>query len=239
MKPPKAGVPKEQKVRDGENDGSAPRWLFLTIPVTGIWLLLLIRSREDWNNTKTWLLPVIKSWKFWAVMGVLAALVAMFTYGFTTDPKLVPSPLVGKPAPAFGVAQLNGTGRVSLADLKGTPVILNFWASWCVACREEAGVLEAAHLKFEQGEHRVRVIGIAIQDTPDQALAFAKRFGKTYFLALDNAKGDIGLSYGLYGVPETFFIDAGGIIVCKKIGPVTPQWIEERVQQPVCPEGSS
>lgn len=182
---------------------------------------------------------LLHSWKFWSVMGVLAALVAMFTVGFFKDPKFVPSPLIGKPAPPFAVAQLNGTGRVSLAELKGTPVVLNFWASWCVACREEAGVLQAAHLKFEQQEHRVRVIGIAIQDTPEPALAFAKRFGKTYFLALDNTKGDIGLSYGLYGVPETFFIDASGVIACKKIGPVTPQWIEERIRQPMCPEGSS
>jgi cytochrome c biogenesis protein CcmG/thiol:disulfide interchange protein DsbE len=172
---------------------------------------------------------LLRSWKFWAVMGTLAALVALFTFGFTQDPKLVPSPLVGKAAPPFAVPQLNGPGRVELAELKGTPLILNFWASWCVACRDEAHVLQAAHLKYEQQEHRVRVVGIAIQDTPEKALAFAKRYGKTYFLALDNSKGEISMNYGLYGVPETFFIDAQGVVAFKQIGPVTPELIEAQV----------
>jgi len=169
------------------------------------------------------------SWKFWTVIGVLLGMVALFSYGFTKDPKLVPSPLVGKAAPPFSVNQINGTGKVSLADLKGTPVILNFWASWCVACRDEATILQAAHMKYEEQEHKVRVIGIAIQDTPDKALAFAKHFGKTYFLGLDNDQGDISLSYGLYGVPETFFIDANGQIAYKQIGPVSEQGIAEQV----------
>jgi len=172
---------------------------------------------------------LLRSWKFWAVMGTLAALVALFTFGFTQDPKLVPSPLVGKPAPLFAVQQLNGTGSVDLAALRGTPVILNFWASWCVACRDEAHVLEEAYLQFEQQEHRVRVVGIAIQDAPEQALAFAKHFGKTYFLALDTSKGEISMNYGLYGVPETFFIDADGQVAFKQIGPVTPELIRTQV----------
>jgi cytochrome c biogenesis protein CcmG/thiol:disulfide interchange protein DsbE len=170
-----------------------------------------------------------RSWKFWTVIAVLAGLVALFTSGFGKDPKLVPSPLVGKAAPPFAVERINGPGKIGLAELKGTPVILNFWASWCVACRDEAAILQAAHVKYELGQHKVRVIGIAIQDTPDKALAFAKRFGKTYFLGLDNAQGDISLSYGLYGVPETFFINGDGRIVYKQIGPVSEQWIDEQV----------
>jgi len=169
------------------------------------------------------------SWKFWTVLGALAGLVALFTFGFGKDPKLVPSPLVGKAAPPFAVDRINGAGKISLADLKGTPVILNFWASWCVACREEAAILQAAHVKYELGQHKIRVIGIAIQDTPDKALAFAKRFGKTYFLGLDNGQGDISLSYGLYGVPETFFIDGDGRIAFKQIGPLTARAIDEQV----------
>lgn len=172
---------------------------------------------------------MLASWKFWAAIGVLAGLVALFTFGFTKDPKLVPSPLVGKSAPPFQVDRINGPGRISLADLKGTPVILNFWASWCVACRDEAALLQAAYVKYDQGQHKVRVIGIAIQDTPDKALAFARHFGKTYFLGLDNAQGDISLSYGLYGVPETFFINGDGWIHCKQIGPLTGQRIDEEV----------
>lgn len=169
------------------------------------------------------------SWKFWAVMGTIAALAALFTYGFTVNPKLVPSPLVGHAAPAFEVQQINGTGRVSLAELKGTPFILNFWASWCVACRDEARILQQAHVTYEKGEKKIRVIGIAIQDSPMPALSFARQFGKTYFLGLDNAAGDIALNYGLYGVPETFFIDARGVIQFKQIGPVTSELIAAEV----------
>jgi cytochrome c biogenesis protein CcmG, thiol:disulfide interchange protein DsbE len=172
---------------------------------------------------------MLASWKFWTAIGALVALVALFTFGFTKDPKIVPSPLVGKAAPPFSVDRINGPGRLSLADLKGTPVILNFWASWCVACREEAAILQAAHVKYEQGQHKVRVVGIAIQDTPDKALAFAQHFGKTYFLGLDSAQGDISLNYGLYGVPETFFIDGDGRVAFKQIGPLTEQAIDEQV----------
>jgi cytochrome c biogenesis protein CcmG/thiol:disulfide interchange protein DsbE len=170
-----------------------------------------------------------KSWKFWAVMGTIGLLAALFTFGFTTNPKLVPSPLVGRPAPAFEVQQLNGNGKVSLAELKGTPFILNFWASWCVACREEAHILEQAHLTYEKEQGKIRVIGIAIQDSPTPDLSFARQFGKTYFLGLDNPAGDIALNYGLYGVPETFFIDANGMIQDKKIGPVSTEDIQREV----------
>lgn len=164
---------------------------------------------------------MLKSWKFWTVLAGIAAVVGVFAYGFTVDPKLVQSPLIGKPAPDFSLTRLNGEGAIELAALRGTPVILNFWASWCVACRDEAALLQQAYKELELEQHRVRVIGIAIQDRPEAALAFAKKFGKTYFLGLDNAAGDIALNYGLYGVPETFFIDAAGIVRYKQVGPVT------------------
>jgi cytochrome c biogenesis protein CcmG/thiol:disulfide interchange protein DsbE len=181
-----------------------------------------------------------RSWKFWAVMASLAGLVGLFVFGFTQDPKLVRSPLVGRDAPPFAVQRLNGAGSASLAEMRGTPVILNFWASWCVACREEALVLQQAHLKYEQQAHSVRVIGIAIQDTPEKALAFAKLFGKTYFLALDSAQGEISLNYGLYGVPETFFIDAAGRVAFKQIGAVTPALIDEQMRKfAASPKGAS
>lgn len=172
---------------------------------------------------------MLKSWKFWAVMGAIGGLAAIFAFGFTTNPKLVPSPLVGRPAPAFEVQQINGGGKVSLTELRGTPFILNFWASWCVACRDEARVLQQAYLTYDRDQKKIRVIGIAVQDTQTLALSFARQFGKTYFLALDNPAGDIGLNYGLYGVPETFFVDANGVIQYKQIGPVTPEVIAAQV----------
>ena len=172
---------------------------------------------------------MLKSWKFWAVLAAIGAMVGLFAYGFTVDPKLVKSPLVGGPAPEFTVTQIGGQEKVSLGGLRGTPVVLNFWASWCVACRTEAIVLQAAHIKYEKNGRKIRVIGIAIQDTEEAALGFAKRFGKSYFLALDSEEGEISLNYGLYGVPETFFIDADGNVSYKHVGAVTPEILEREV----------
>lgn len=170
-----------------------------------------------------------RSWKFWAVLVGIGSVIGIFIFGFSTDPSLIKSPLVGKPAPAFSLTRLQGTEVLSLARLRGKPVLLNFWASWCVACREEALILQAAHLRYERQQGKLRVIGIAIQDEESKAVAFAKRFGKTYFLGMDNPAGDISLSYGLYGVPETFFIDAAGVIRFKQIGAVTTEVIGKQV----------
>jgi cytochrome c biogenesis protein CcmG, thiol:disulfide interchange protein DsbE len=178
-----------------------------------------------------------KSWKFWAVMAFIAGLSAMFIYGFGHDPKLVPSPLVEHAAPGFAVTELNTGAPLSLEALKGTPFVLNFFASWCVACRDEAPLLEAAYQRWGQDPQRFRVIGIAIQDTPAAARAFAKRFGKTYYLALDNDAGDISLNYGLYGVPETFFVDAKGIIRHKNIGALTPEVLEAWIPKLIASRG--
>ena len=156
-------------------------------------------------------------------------LVALFAFGFTTDPKEVPSPLVNLPAPDFTVQDLKTGETITLSGLAGNVVVLNFWASWCVACREEALVLESAHQHYQSNKAPVRFVGIAVQDTPEKALSFADTFGKTYQLALDNAAGDIGLDYGLYGVPETFFIDARGIIRRKYIGALSPDVLGEVV----------
>ncbi len=172
---------------------------------------------------------MLRSWKFWAVMGGIAAMTALFVFGFTTNPKIVPSPLVGRQAPAFSVVDMRTGEPLSLASLKGTPFLLNFWASWCVACRDEAHVLEAAHRRYGQDPQRFRVVGIAIQDKLEAARQFARRFGKTYYLALDTPEGDIGLNYGLYGVPESFFIDGEGVIRYKQIGAVTADVVAEHV----------
>jgi cytochrome c biogenesis protein CcmG/thiol:disulfide interchange protein DsbE len=173
---------------------------------------------------------MLHSWKFWAVFLGIAAVVGLLAYGFTVDPKLVKSPLLGKPAPGFTVKRLGGGEPLILSSLKGQPVLLNFWASWCVACREEARILQAAHTRYEKAEGKLKVIGIAIQDTEEKATAFARKFGKTYFLGLDNEAGDISLSYGLYGVPETFFIDAQGVIRYKHVGAVSAELVDREVK---------
>ena len=172
---------------------------------------------------------MLRSWKFWAVMIAIGAMTGLFVFGFTVDPKLVKSPLVNNPALGFAVTELNSGEALSLASLKGTPFLLNFWASWCVACRDEAHLLEETHRKYGQDPRAFRVIGIAVQDTPKAARDFARRFGKTYYLALDNEAGDVSLNYGLYGVPESFFVDGEGIIRYKQIGALKPDVIDREV----------
>ncbi|HKI97002.1 MAG TPA: redoxin domain-containing protein [bacterium] len=172
---------------------------------------------------------MLTSWKFWTVMAVIIGLAGLFAFGFTRDPKIVQSPLVGRPAPGFAVTELDTGAPLSLEALHGTPFVLNFWASWCTACKAEAPLLERAYEQYERAGQPVRFIGIAIQDTREAAQAFARRYGKRYYLALDNERGDISLNWGLYGVPETFFVNAQGFITHKHIGPLTWSAIEEQM----------
>lgn len=162
---------------------------------------------------------------------VIGVLIILFK-GLSLNPSIVASTQIGKPAKDFDVTLLEGASwlpnakadKVKLSDLRGKPVILNFWASWCVSCREEAMYLEAYWKRYR--EKGVIVLGIAIQDTPETAREFAKLHGKTYPIALDDS-GKTTIDYGVYGVPETFVIDPNGIILHKEAGPVTTQLLEE------------
>jgi cytochrome c biogenesis protein CcmG/thiol:disulfide interchange protein DsbE len=171
------------------------------------------------------------SWKFWTVMTVIGGLAGLFAFGFTKNPKEVLSPLVGGPAPGFTVTEMNTGEPLSRESLLGTPYLLNFWASWCTACKTEAPYLKAAFERYEKTGRGARVVGIAIQDTLADARAFAQRYGKQYYLALDTERGDASLNWGLYGVPETFFVDARGIITHKHIGALTWPDVERELER--------
>ena len=171
---------------------------------------------------------MLTSWKFLIVWGLIFGLIGLLAFGFTIDPKNVPSPLVGKPAPDFEIVHLNGGVKIRLSEFKGKPVLLNYWASWCQECKVEANILEAFHQKYGSTAQQIKVIGIAVQDTADKAKDFARIFGKTYFLGLDDATGNIALDYGIYGVPETFFIDPEGEIFYKHIGAINTELLEKK-----------
>ena len=171
---------------------------------------------------------MLTSLKFWAVLLIVMSLIILLAFGFTTDPKKVPTPLMGRPAPDFQVDELNGEQKFSLSDFKGIPIVLNFWASWCAECRTEAVILETFFQKYGVNNKQLVMIGIAIQDSPKNAKAFARHFGKTYLLGLDDDAGNIALDYGIYGVPETFFIDPEGNIFHKTIGMVTTELMEQK-----------
>jgi cytochrome c biogenesis protein CcmG/thiol:disulfide interchange protein DsbE len=164
-------------------------------------------------------------------LGSVSAFVLLLARGLNFDQKKVPSELVGKTAFDFRAAWIQGESNLpgapadsfSLRHFQGHPVVLNFWASWCVSCREEAQELERFWQKH-RGE-RIFVVGVAIQDTKPAALEFAKQYGKTYILGLDT-DGKIAIDYGVTGVPETFIIDRNGKILHKEVGPVTVDMLD-------------
>ena len=149
-------------------------------------------------------------------LGLFVLVVILLAVGLELDPRRVPSPLIGKPLPAFEMETLaQPANTLSRADLDGRPYLLNVWASWCVACRQEHPLLvELAR------RGTITLIGLNYKDTRADALAWLADRGDPYRLSLFDADGRLGLDLGVYGVPETFFIDAEGIIRHKHIGPL-------------------
>jgi len=149
----------------------------------------------------------------WAALRVLGGT------GLPQDPS-------GTPAPDFEAPLLGGGGSLALSDLKGTPVVLNFWASWCGPCKQEAPILAAAEKKWrDQG---VVFLGVDAQDNEADALAFDERYGIEYRSVVD-PQGRIVVQYGVLGFPESFFIDADGVIRAKYVGPIDEASLEAYV----------
>ena len=161
-------------------------------------------------------------------MAPLVAFVVLAVFlgiGLQLKPREVPSPLIDKPAPAFNLAQLHEPGQ-SLAseDLRGRVWLLNVWASWCAACREEHPVL----MNLAQ-QKLVPMIGLNYKDQRPDALGWLQRFGDPYERSVADRDGRVGIDYGVYGVPETFVIDKAGVIRYKQIGPVTEESLRTRI----------
>ena len=156
---------------------------------------------------------------------LFVVLVIFLGIGLGLNPREVPSPLVGKPAPAFELAQLHQPGKSFAAkDMLGKVWLLNVWASWCVSCRVEHPVLmELAKSNV------VPIYGLNYKDQRGDALAWLQQFGDPYSLSIIDGDGRVGIDYGVYGVPETFVIDKAGVIRYKQIGPVTPKAFEEKI----------
>jgi cytochrome c biogenesis protein CcmG/thiol:disulfide interchange protein DsbE len=170
-----------------------------------------------------------------AVLAVIVIVVLLvLAKGLNLNPTVVKSTQIGKEAWPFEVDVLAGESwlpatnnhKVQLKDLRGRVVVLNFWASWCVSCREEAAELERFWSRVK--ERNIIVLGVAIQDTPEAATEFAKAHGKTYPIAIDST-GRTGIDFGVYGVPETFIIDRDGKILFKEAAPVTAQYLDEQL----------
>src|SRR5947208_1433715 len=150
-----------------------------------------------------------KVWiKVGSVVVIAGGMIGLLAYGFTRDARYIQSPLVARQAPSFTLTLFDGK-VVRLADFRGKAVLVNFWASWCVPCRAEARALESAWQKYK--DRGVVFLGVNIQDKEEDARAFMKEFGITYLNGRD-ASGKIVVDYGVWGIPETFFVDAQGRI---------------------------
>ena len=172
-------------------------------------------------------MKVSAAWKWLAPLSILP-LVALLAYGFRVNPRDIPSPLVGRPAAAFALRSFDGQ-PVSLDALRGKVVVLNFWASWCFpACYEEAPVLERGWQAYRARD--VMVIGVDIQDKEEAARKFLKDFALSFPNAPDPG-GKVSIDYGVYGVPETFFIDRAGRIRLKHAGAVTDELVRAQVEK--------
>jgi cytochrome c biogenesis protein CcmG/thiol:disulfide interchange protein DsbE len=148
---------------------------------------------------------------------VFVALVALLAIGLTLNPRLVPSPLIDKPAPAFELPLLFKEGSFSNKDLTGHVTLVNVWASWCFACRQEHEVVK--HLS----RNGVRIIGLNYKDEPDDAKRWLDQLGNPYQAVAVDHSGRIAIDWGVYGAPETFLIDQQGIIRHKVIGPLSSE----------------
>jgi cytochrome c biogenesis protein CcmG/thiol:disulfide interchange protein DsbE len=169
--------------------------------------------------------PRPRRWIVLLPLALFLVLAALFFYRLGAgDPAIIPSALIGRPAPDADLPPVAGLMRdgkplpgLSAADFKGRVTVLNVWGSWCLPCREEAPVLMRM-----AADSRYRLVGLNYKDEANNALKFLERFGNPFVAIGADANGRGAIEWGVYGVPETFVIDRAGMIVYKLVGPVTP-----------------
>ena len=173
----------------------------------------------------------------WPLIGFIV-LIVLLAVGLNLDPREVPSPLVGKPAPAFSLSKLGSDEKFSPQDMQGKVWLLNVWSTWCVSCRQEHPMLvqmAKSQTVTRLGLNYKEVRGDASFDmskinaeaektmATQRASAWLQRHGNPYALSALDLDGRVGIDYGVYGVPETYVIDKAGIIRLKHTGPITPE----------------
>ncbi|MCX7254988.1 MAG: hypothetical protein RLY27_113 [Pseudomonadota bacterium] len=156
-------------------------------------------------------------------LGIFGVLIVFLVIGLSLKPKEIPSPLIGKMAPTFSLPVLNQENQIfTPSEMLGKVWLLNVWASWCVSCRAEHPLLnELAKMKL------VPILGLNYKDQDPAALKWLTELGNPYDLSIVDAKGLVGIDYGVYGVPETFVIDQTGKVAFKHIGPITPDSMQK------------
>ncbi len=156
---------------------------------------------------------------------IFLMLIGFFLKGLNLDPREVPSPLINKPAPMFEQPLLNDASKTfSSNSMLGQVWLLNVWASWCTACRDEHPLLMAMSQQID-----VPIVGIDYKDTNPEALDVLSKLGNPYSVVATDVEGRVGIDYGVYGVPETYLIDKEGVIRYKQIGPITVAALQEKI----------
>lgn len=161
------------------------------------------------------------------IIAVLVGLIVVLALGFRRDPHDIRSAAVGKPAPVFDLPLLDGTGRISLAQHRGKVVVVNFFASWCVPCREEHPALVRAWERYRTSD--VVMIGVLYQDSVEAGRDFVRRLGTTWPTAVDD-DGRTALGFGVFGIPETFFVGPDGVIAGRHIGPIDEETLVRGIE---------
>ena len=173
----------------------------------------------------------MKPWLRAAIGALIAAgLLVGLAFGLTRDPRVLPGVVVGKRAPSFDLRGIDGR-RVRLAELRGRPVLLNFWASWCTECKKEHPYLMAAH---ERWRSRVKFVGVVFKDTPRNIERFLLDRGESPRRSYPNLMDPgsrVAIDFGVYGVPETFFVGRRGTVTYKRIGRLTPELLESQLRR--------
>lgn len=154
---------------------------------------------------------------------IFAGLAALLWRGLSLNPREIPSVLIDKSAPAFELEQLHDPSlRISHRTLEGKVWLLNVWASWCVACLQE-------HAVISELANQVDIVGLNYKDERNDALQWLTKHGDPYLMSAYDISGDVGIDYGVYGVPETFVVDQNGHIRYKHIGPVSMEDAEQKL----------
>ena len=163
--------------------------------------------------------------RFLLPLGIFIALVVMLGVGLSLNPREVPSPLIGKPAPEFKLPHLQQPEKsFSPGEARGKVWVLNVWASWCAPCRDEHPLMTAL-----ARSGIAPVYGLNYKDKREDAIRWLKQYGDPYAASVSDIDGRVGIDYGVYGVPETYVIDKKGVIRYKRVGPVTPEILKEKI----------
>ncbi|HKO88136.1 MAG TPA: DsbE family thiol:disulfide interchange protein [Burkholderiales bacterium] len=163
--------------------------------------------------------------KYLLPLGVLGVVVAFLFVGLRLKPSEVPSPFIGKQAPAFALPRLHEPAEIFKPEqMQGKVWLFNVWASWCVSCRAEHPILIDLAKR-----NVVPIIGLNYKDRPADAKTWLKQLGNPYALSVSDLDGRVGIDFGVYGVPETFVIDKRGLVQYKHIGPVSGDDLTEKI----------